>query len=155
MRIRDPGCKNSDLGTGKNIPDPQHWLRVTQNHSCEWSLFCLRCGSGFIFSLNCFHNNPDPGDRLIADPAESGSEVVKEAADHPPGRLIRGLWASLPWRNKPTRTHSSPSTRSSCRTWKKKLPDETASNVSRQKITKRFEIFTSSNKYSWIKTLLR
>ncbi len=84
----------------------------------EWSLLWLRCGSGFIFSLNCCHNNPDPADRLIADPAEFGSGLVKAAGEHPPGRLIRGLWASRPWRNKPTRTHSSPSTRSSCRTWK-------------------------------------
>jgi hypothetical protein len=25
--IQDPGWKNSDLVTGKNIPDPQHWSR--------------------------------------------------------------------------------------------------------------------------------
>jgi hypothetical protein len=26
MRIRDPGWKKSDPGSGINIPDPQHWL---------------------------------------------------------------------------------------------------------------------------------
>ena len=26
MRIRDPGWRQSDPGSGINIPDPQHWI---------------------------------------------------------------------------------------------------------------------------------
>ncbi len=35
MRIRDPGWKKSDPGSGINIPDPQHWIC-----SLHWSGTC-------------------------------------------------------------------------------------------------------------------
>jgi len=51
VRIRDPGWKKSDPGSGINIPDPQHWNKGYNSFPYNFVNMCMKLWSSFQESV--------------------------------------------------------------------------------------------------------